>query len=85
MRLIDENKVPAKKLKSREWLELLRKIPVGKAWVIDPDADRINPSNAKAMVNLLIRTGRIGRNYQVISRTEGGVLTVYIVNSAREA
>jgi hypothetical protein len=83
VKLVDESELPPVRLTTKDWIEILKKIPPGKAWAIDPKEDGVNPSNAKAMVNYLIRKHKIGRNYRVISKMEGEILAVYILNSSR--
>ena len=48
MHLIDEKEVPGRiKRKSAEWLELFKKIPKGKAWVITEEEAGVKAKKAK--------------------------------------
>jgi len=85
MRLIDEKEVPGRiKRKSAEWLELLKKIPKGKVWVITEEEAGVKATSIKTMVNRLKAIGELPDSYKAIQRTgKGGKVTIYIINSAK--
>jgi len=83
MRLIDEKEVPGKiKKKSAEWLELFKKIPKGKAWVITEEEAGVKATSIKTMLNRLKGIGELPDSYKAVQRTgKGGKVTIYIINS----
>jgi hypothetical protein len=83
MKLIDEKAIPGRiKKKAGEWLELLKSIPKGKAWVITEEEAGVKATSIKTMVNRLIDIGELPSNYKAIQRTKGGKVTIYVINSA---
>lgn len=84
MKLIDENAIPGRiKKKSAEWLETLKKIPPGKAWVITEEEAGVKATSIKTVVNRLIQIGELPQSFKAIQRTKGGKITVYVINSAK--
>lgn len=86
MRLIDEKEIPYRiKKKSRQWLIMLKKIPVGKAWVVTEEEVGVKAVSLKSMVNRLKKEGMLSDNYVVSQRTgKDGKITIYVANSSKE-
>lgn len=85
MKIIDAEKVPGLiRRKRQEWIELLNRIPVGKAWVIDEKDSKFKAPNVKAMVNRIMREGDVKDVYRVIQRTRSGKATIYIINEGKD-
>lgn len=83
-KLIDEDAIPGKaKKRHSEWLELLQSIPEGKAIAITQDESGVQPVTIKAIVNRMIRTGEVSKNFRTIQRTQKGKITIYILNSKK--
>lgn len=84
MRLIDENAIPGRiKKRSREWLEMLKTIPEGKAWVVTEEEAGVKATSIKTMVNRLIEVKELSPSYKAIQRTKGGKVTIYVIHSAK--
>jgi len=82
MKLIDEKAIPGRiKKKAGEWLEIISRIPVGKAWVITEEEAGVKATSIKTMVNRLIEMEELPKNYKTVQRTIKGKVTVYIINS----
>jgi hypothetical protein len=82
MKLIDENEIPGKlKRKGNEWLEILRKIPKGKAWAVTEEEAGIKAVSMRMMVTRLKKIGELPSNYKTMQRTVKGKVTIYIINS----
>lgn len=85
MKLIDEKAIPGRiKKKAGEWLEIIQKIPAGKAWVLTEEESGVKAVSIKTMVNRLKDVGQLPKNFKAIQRTVRGKVTVYIINSAEE-
>ena len=83
MKLIDESAIPGKiKTRHGEWLELLKAIPRGKAWVVTEEEAGVKAVSIKTIVNRLVETGELPKSYKAMQRTKGGKVTIYVVNSA---
>jgi hypothetical protein len=85
MKLVDADKVPGLiRRKRQEWIELLGRIPIGKAWVIDEKDSKFKAPNVKAMVNRIMREGDVKDTYRVVQRTRSGKATIYIINEGKD-
>lgn len=86
LNLIDETAIPGRvKKKHAQWLELLKMIPQGKAYAVTEADLGVKAISVKTIVNRMVETGEIPKSYSVLQRTVNGKITVYIVNSAKEA
>jgi len=76
--------VPQKQFaKTREWLEVLKRIPRGQAWNTTEDELGITVSSMRISVQRYIKGGLLPKDFKVIQRTVGGILRVYIMNGAK--
>lgn len=87
MRIISEEEIPAKiKKRESEWLEMIQRIPKGKAWIVTEEEAGVKAISLKTTVNRLIKSGLLSDNFKVIRRTGmNGKVTMYVVNSAKGA
>ena len=84
-KLIDEDTIPGKvKKRHGEWLEMLKAIPRGKAWVATEEEAGVKAISVKTIVNRLVETGELPKSYKAIQRTKNGKITIYVINSAKE-
>jgi predicted metalloprotease len=83
MRIIDEKEVPVKiKKRGDQWLQLLLKIPQGKAWAVTEEEAGVKATSLRMMVARLQKLGELPANYRTMTRTSRGKVTVYVINSA---
>ena len=84
LELIPEDKVPIRFRESaHHWLKLTKQIPKGRALVGTEEQFGIKTSSMKLMIARLKKEGLLSNDYQVIQRTQGDTVTIYIVHSAK--
>lgn len=83
--MIGEEEIPGRvRRRTAQWLRLLKKIPRGKAMVTSEKELGVKASSVKLIVDRYVKNNLLPKGYNVITRTTGGALTIYIVNSAKQ-
>ena len=85
VRLIDEDTIPKKRRPLTDFLEMLRKIPSGKAMVVTEKELGIKANSVQDNVRRSIKGGLLPPTFKVMRRTTevwdtGKTVTIYIVN-----
>jgi len=84
MKILDIKDVPAKIRKRRDqWLQVLLKIPPGKAWAVTEEEAGIKAASLKMMVYRLQKVGELPASYKSTIRTHEGKVTLYVLNCAK--
>ena len=81
LKLVDEDKIPGIE-RTSEWVEILNKIPEGKAWVTSEKELGVTVGHMNALVHRLIRKKKIPSTLKVIRRKQGDALVIYVLNSS---
>ena len=82
LKLIDIDRIPAPRKTRQEWIDLLQKIPTGKALVIDEKETKTTAGNVKAMVKRIVDEKEVIGTFRVVQRTVAGRATIYIMNES---
>lgn len=86
-RYVDINALPELRRRGRtsEWLELIKEIPEGKAWVVKEGDLSIKLATLKIVVHRLIRNKQLSSNYRVQQSTDSeGNETVYVIREKED-
>jgi len=83
VKIIDEEEVP-QKVKRADWLELFRKLPLGKAMIIT--AEQATPSSIREAMKVLKETGQLHSGFVFTAKKQdNGAYVSYVINSLGSA